>query len=135
VAIKEASGNMGQIMAILEKAPKGFVVMSGDDALTFPIMALGGKGVISVASNVAPGMVSSMVRHALEGRWEEARKEHFRLLPLFGHLFLETNPIPVKTALHMMGRPGGSFRLPLCEMEPANQEILRKTLADLGLVK
>jgi len=135
VAIKEASGNMGQIMAILEKAPKGFVVMSGDDALTFPIMALGGKGVISVASNVAPGMVSSMVRHALEGRWEEARKEHFRLLPLFGHLFLETNPIPVKTALRMMGRPGGSFRLPLCEMEPANQEILRKTLADLGLVK
>ncbi len=134
VAIKEASGNMSQIMSILERAPKGFSVISGDDALTFPIMALGGKGVISVASNVAPSYVSSMVRHALEGRWEEARKEHFKLLPLFANLFLESNPIPVKTALRMMGRPAGSFRLPLCEMEPSNQEVLRKTLADLGLL-
>jgi 4-hydroxy-tetrahydrodipicolinate synthase len=135
VGIKEASGNMGQIMSILEKVPKGFSVISGDDALTFPIMALGGKGVISVASNVAPSHVSSMVRHALEGRWEEARREHFKLLPLFTNLFLETNPIPVKTALRMMGKPAGSFRLPLCEMEPSNQEVLRKTLADLGLLK
>jgi 4-hydroxy-tetrahydrodipicolinate synthase len=135
VGIKEASGNMAQIMSILEKVPKGFSVISGDDALTFPIMALGGKGVISVASNVAPSHVSSMVRHALEGRWEEARREHFKLLPLFTNLFLETNPIPVKTALRMMGKPAGSFRLPLCEMEPSNQEVLRKTLADLGLLK
>ncbi|MCU0861705.1 MAG: 4-hydroxy-tetrahydrodipicolinate synthase [Methanomassiliicoccales archaeon] len=135
VAIKEASGNMSQIMAILERAPKGFSVISGDDALTFPIMALGGKGVISVASNVAPGHVSSMVRHALEGRWEEARKEHFKLLPLFNHLFLETNPIPVKTGLRMMGKPSGAFRLPLCDMDPNNQETLRKTMAALGLVK
>jgi len=135
VAIKEASGSMAQIMSILERAPKGFSVISGDDALTFPIMALGGKGVISVASNVAPSHVSSMVRHALEGRWEEARKEHFKLLPLFTNLFLETNPIPAKTALRMMGKPAGAFRLPLCDMEPSNQEVLRKTLADLGLLK
>jgi 4-hydroxy-tetrahydrodipicolinate synthase len=135
VAIKEASGSMAQIMSILERAPKGFSVISGDDALTFPIMALGGKGVISVASNVAPAHVSSMVRHALEGRWEEARKEHFKLLPLFTNLFLETNPIPAKTALRMMGKPAGAFRLPLCDMEPSNQEVLRKTLADLGLLK
>jgi 4-hydroxy-tetrahydrodipicolinate synthase len=135
IGIKEASGNMSQIMAILEKAPKGFSVVSGDDALTFPIMALGGKGVISVASNVAPSMVSSMVRNALEGKWEDARKQHFKLLPLFTNLFLETNPIPVKTALRMMGKPAGVFRLPLCEMEPSNQEVLRKTLADLGLLK
>ncbi|MEM0449272.1 MAG: 4-hydroxy-tetrahydrodipicolinate synthase [Methanomassiliicoccales archaeon] len=135
VGIKEASGNMAQIMAILEKAPKGFSVMSGDDALTFPIMALGGKGVISVASNIIPDRVSSMVRHALNGEWDEARKEHFRLLPLFNHLFIETNPIPVKTALRMMGKPAGSFRLPLCDMEPANQEILRRTMVALGLIK
>jgi 4-hydroxy-tetrahydrodipicolinate synthase len=135
VGIKEASGNMAQIMSILERAPKGFSVISGDDALTFPIMALGGKGVISVASNVAPSHVSSMVRHALDGKWEEARREHFKLLPLFTNLFLETNPIPVKTALRMMGKPSGSFRLPLCDMEPSNQEVLRKTLADLGLLK
>ncbi|HUL39813.1 MAG TPA: 4-hydroxy-tetrahydrodipicolinate synthase [Methanomassiliicoccales archaeon] len=135
VGIKEASGNMAQIMSILERAPKGFSVISGDDALTFPIMALGGRGVISVASNVAPSQVSSMVRLALEGKWEEARREHFRLLPLFTNLFLETNPIPVKTALRMMGKPSGVFRLPLCEMEPSNQEVLRKTLADLGLLK
>jgi 4-hydroxy-tetrahydrodipicolinate synthase len=135
IGIKEASGNMSQIMAILERAPKGFSVVSGDDALTFPIMALGGKGVISVASNVAPAHVSSMVRDALDGRWEEARKQHFKLLPLFINLFLETNPIPVKTALRMMGKPAGIFRLPLCDMEPSNQEVLRKTLADLGLLK
>lgn len=135
IGIKEASGSMAQIMSILERAPKGFSVISGDDALTFPIMALGGKGVISVASNVAPSQVSSMVRHALEGEWQEARREHFRLLPLFTHLFLETNPIPVKTALRMMGKPAGAFRLPLCEMEPSNQEVLRKTLSDLGLLK
>ncbi|MDD1748144.1 MAG: 4-hydroxy-tetrahydrodipicolinate synthase [Methanomassiliicoccales archaeon] len=135
IGVKEASGNMSQIMAILERAPKGFSVVSGDDALTFPIMALGGRGVISVASNVAPSQVSSMVRDALDGRWEESRKQHFRLLPLFTNLFLETNPIPVKTALRMMGMPAGVFRLPLCEMEPSNQEVLRKTLADLGLLK
>ena len=135
IGVKEASGNMSQIMAILERAPKGFSVVSGDDALTFPIMALGGRGVISVASNVAPSQVSSMVRDALDGRWEESRKQHFRLLPLFTNLFLETNPIPVKTGLRMMGMPAGVFRLPLCEMEPSNQEVLRKTLADLGLLK
>lgn len=134
VGIKEASGNMGQIMSILAQAPKGFSVLSGDDPLTFPIMAMGGNGVISVASNVDPLSVSSMVHYALMGRWEEARKEHFKLLPLYNGLFIETNPIPVKTALRMMGKPAGPFRLPLCDMDPANQEVLRKMLADLGLI-
>jgi 4-hydroxy-tetrahydrodipicolinate synthase len=109
-------------------------VLSGDDPLTFPIMAMGGNGVISVASNVDPLSVSSMVHYALMGRWEEARKEHFKLLPLYNGLFIETNPIPVKTALRMMGKPAGPFRLPLCDMDPANQEVLRKMLADLGLI-
>jgi 4-hydroxy-tetrahydrodipicolinate synthase len=134
VAVKEASGNIGQIMTILAGAPKGFSVMSGDDSMTFPVMALGGNGVISVASNVAPKEVCTMVHNALDGNWAEARKQHFRLLDLFNNLFIETNPIPVKTALKLMGRPSGAFRLPLCEMEPANLEVLRKTLAQIGLI-
>jgi 4-hydroxy-tetrahydrodipicolinate synthase len=134
VGVKEASGNIGQIMTILAHAPKGFSIMSGDDAMTFPIMSLGGNGVISVASNVAPREVCTMVHNALDGNWSEARKQHFRLLDLFNNLFIETNPIPVKTALRLMGRPSGTFRLPLCEMEPANLEVLRKTLAQIGLV-
>ena len=132
--IKEASGNLGQIMAILEKAPKGFSVVSGDDALTYPMMALGANGVISVASNVVPKQVSSMVHHALEGDWMKARQEHYHLLSLFNNLFVESNPIPVKTALNLMGMPGGAFRMPLCEMEPANLEIVRKSLVDLKLL-
>jgi len=134
VGIKEASGNIGQIMSILSQAPKDFSVISGDDALTFPMMAMGGKGVISVASNVAPKFVSSMVHHALKGMWEDARIEHFKLLPLFNNLFIETNPIPVKTALRLMGKPSGSFRLPLCDMEPGSLEVLKKTLAELNLI-
>lgn len=134
VGIKEASGNLAQIMAILGSAPKGFSVISGDDAFTYPLLALGANGVISVASNVVPNEVSRMVHLALEGRWEEARKIHYRLLPLFNNLFIETNPIPAKTALRLMGKPAGSFRLPLCDMEPANLEVLKKTLLDLGII-
>jgi 4-hydroxy-tetrahydrodipicolinate synthase len=134
IGVKEASGNIGQIMAILANAPKGFSVMSGDDAMTFPMMSLGGNGVISVASNVAPKEVCLMVHSALDGDWLEARKQHFHLLDLFNNLFIETNPIPVKTALRLMGRTSGTFRLPLCDMEPANLEILRKTLDQIGLI-
>ncbi|HTY47053.1 MAG TPA: 4-hydroxy-tetrahydrodipicolinate synthase [Methanomassiliicoccales archaeon] len=134
VAVKEASGNIGQIMSIIGGAPKGFSVISGDDALTYPMLALGGKGVISVASNVMPKEVSRMVHAAFEGRWDESRALHYRMLPLFNNLFVESNPIPVKTALRLMGKPAGAFRLPLCDLEPANLEIVRKTLADLGLL-
>jgi 4-hydroxy-tetrahydrodipicolinate synthase len=121
-------------MNILAQAPKGFVVLSGDDVLTYPMMTLGAKGVVSVASNVVPSMVKSMVDHLLAGEWEEARRLHFKLLPLFKNLFIETNPIPVKTSLRLMGKPAGSFRLPLCEMSPSNLEILRQTLLDLGVI-
>ncbi|MBC7108126.1 MAG: 4-hydroxy-tetrahydrodipicolinate synthase [Methanomassiliicoccales archaeon] len=134
VGIKEASGNIVQVMNILAQAPKGFVVLSGDDVLTYPMMTLGAKGVVSVASNVVPSMVKSMVDHLLAGDWEEARKLHFKLLPLFKNLFIETNPIPVKTSLRLMGKPAGSFRLPLCEMNQSNLEILRRTLLDLGVI-
>jgi 4-hydroxy-tetrahydrodipicolinate synthase len=134
VAVKEASGNLPQIMSLIGMVPKGFSVLSGDDNLTFPMMALGASGVISVASNLMPKEVCQMTHAALEGNWDEARQIHYRLMPLFTNLFIETNPIPVKTAVGMMGMPAGPFRLPLCEMEPANHEILRKTLADLGLL-
>ncbi len=132
--IKEASGNIIQIMNLLSQVPKGFAVLSGDDALTFPMMGLGAQGVISVASNVVPRMVKEMVDHTLAGEWEAARRLHFRMLPLFKNLFIETNPIPVKTSLRLMGKPAGAFRLPLCEMEQSNLEVLRKTLSDLGVI-
>jgi len=134
VGVKEASGNMDQIMQIIRDVPPSFDVLSGDDGLTFPLMAAGCKGVISVASNVAPRMVSDMVHHMLKGELVQARELHYKLMPLFKNLFLETNPIPVKTAMRMMKRPSGVFRLPLCDMEPANAEILRATLADMKLL-
>ncbi|MCE5297052.1 MAG: 4-hydroxy-tetrahydrodipicolinate synthase [Euryarchaeota archaeon] len=132
--IKEASGNMDQIMQVIREVPSDFDVISGDDGLTFPLMAAGAKGVISVASNVAPKMVSDMTHHMLRGELLEARELHYRLLPLFKNLFVETNPIPVKTAMRMMKRPSGVFRLPLCDMEPSNAEIVRATLAELKLL-
>ncbi|HVO78302.1 MAG TPA: 4-hydroxy-tetrahydrodipicolinate synthase [Methanomassiliicoccales archaeon] len=134
VAVKEASGNLPQIMSLIGSVPKGFSVLSGDDNLTFPMMALGASGVISVASNIVPKEVVQMTHAAMEGRWDEARRLHYRLLTLFNNLFIETNPIPIKTAVGMIGLPSGPFRLPMCEMEPANQEVLRKTLVDLGLI-
>jgi len=132
--IKEASGSIVQAMEIIHGAPEGFSVLSGEDSMTFPIMAAGGQGVISVASNLVPNMISSMVGSMLQGDLEAARELNSRLSKLFKHLFLETNPIPVKTALHMMGKPSGSLRLPMCEMEESNLEVLRGTLMDLGLI-
>ena len=134
VGIKEASGNLSQIMKILADVPKTFDVISGDDSLTFPMMVMGAKGVISVTSNVVPKLVSDMTHHVIAGEYSKARDIHFKLLPLFTNLFIDSNPIPVKTAVRMMKRPSGIFRLPLCEMDQSNQDILRKTLADLGLV-
>ncbi|MGD0056765.1 MAG: 4-hydroxy-tetrahydrodipicolinate synthase [Methanomassiliicoccales archaeon] len=134
VGIKEASGNITQIMNLLAQAPRGFTVLSGDDAFTFPMMAMGARGVISVASNVVPMMVKDMTDKLLANKVEEARKLHFRLLPLFKNLFIETNPIPVKTAVRLMGKPAGPFRLPLCDMDPANLEVLKRTLTDLGVI-
>lgn len=134
VGIKEASGDIGQIMRVIASVPKGFSVLSGDDSLTFSMMALGGKGVISVASNIVPSMVSSMVSYAMYGEMKKAREIHYRLLPLFEGMFLETNPIPVKTALRIMGRPSGEFRLPMCDMSPSNLEVLKDLLADLELI-
>ena len=134
IAAIERNTGPDQIMQILRDLPPSFDVLSGDDNLTFPLMAAGAKGVISVASNVAPRMVSDMVHYMQNGELEKARDLHFRLLPLFKSLFVETNPIPVKTAMRMMKRPSGVFRLPLCDMEPSNAEIVRTALSELRLI-
>lgn len=132
VAIKEASGSVDQVNQILDLC--AITVLSGDDMITLPIMAVGGKGVISVIANIAPREVSRMVHAALEGRWEDARKLHFQLYKLFKALFIETNPIPAKTALALMGKVREEFRLPLCPMAPENREKLVKVLEAYKLI-
>jgi 4-hydroxy-tetrahydrodipicolinate synthase len=132
--VKEASGDIEQIMEILRRRPDGFLVLSGDDALTLPVLALGGDGVVSVAANEAPALMSQMVRAALSGDLGGARELHYRLLPLMQANFVETNPIPVKTALELMGRGPAHFRLPLVPASEAGVEALRAALQHVGLL-
>jgi 4-hydroxy-tetrahydrodipicolinate synthase len=134
-AVKEASGNLAQIMEILRGRPEGFRVLSGDDAMTFAMIALGADGLISVASNEAPGLMSRMVDAALEGRWDEARALHYRLLPLMDVNFVESSPGPVKAALALMGLIEENFRLPLVPVQAGTRERVRAVLAELGLLK
>lgn len=133
-AVKEASGDINQIMDIIAEAPDGFAVLSGDDALTLPVMALGGHGVVSVVSNIVPGRVKELVDRALVGDFTAVRRAHSALLPLVRACFLETNPIPVKTALAMRGRIREVFRPPLCAMTVETRECLRRALAKCGLL-
>jgi 4-hydroxy-tetrahydrodipicolinate synthase len=132
VAIKEAGGSVERVSAILDAC--AITVLSGDDMLAVPMMSVGAQGVISVASNVAPREVVEMTRLALGGDLQAACRAHQRLYPLFRDLFLETNPVPVKAALAMMGRIGETYRLPLCEPSDKVVAQLRKTLAALGLL-
>lgn len=134
VAIKEASGNLSQIMEILRDRPEGFRVLSGDDAITFAMIALGGDGLISVASNEAPEFMASMVRLALEGKWDEARALHYRLLPLMELNFIESSPGPVKAGLAMMNIIGENFRLPMVPVQEKSRALLRVALLELGLL-
>ena len=134
VAVKEASGNISQMMDVLSELPKEFSVLSGDDNLTFPLMALGGKGVISVASNIIPKEMHELADNMLNGKIDKAKKIHYSMLPLFKAIFIETNPIPIKTALSMKGMCKESFRLPMCSMNPANKEKLKNVLAGLGVI-
>lgn len=134
IGIKEASGNLSQIMNILRSRPAGFLVLSGDDALSLALIALGGDGTISVVANETPDLFSQMISAALNGDWNRARELHQQLLPLMETNFIETNPIPVKTALAMMGIIEDNFRLPLVPMAPHNREILRTILSDLNLL-
>jgi 4-hydroxy-tetrahydrodipicolinate synthase len=135
VAVKEASGNMSQIMEILRDRPDGFCVLSGDDALTFPMIALGGDGLISVASNEAPKLMSRMVDLALAGKWDEARELHYRLLPLMEANFVESSPGPVKAVLAMMNIIGENYRLPIVPIEEKSRALLRDVLSELDLLK
>ena len=135
VGIKEASGNLAQVSEIVRNAGPDFRVLSGDDALTLPLIGVGGVGVISVAANEAPGPMSKLVRLALENRWDEARKLNAHLLPLMQANFIETSPIPVKAALAMMGLIKEVYRLPLVPMKADNRARLEKVLYDTSLLK
>ena len=134
VGVKEASGNMAQMMDVISSLPKEFCVLSGDDNLTLPLMSLGGKGVISVASNIIPKEMHDLVRYCLNSDFNKARDLHYRLLPLFKGIFIETNPIPIKAALAMKGLIKESYRLPMCAMKSENKEKLRKILEELGII-
>ena len=135
VAIKEATGDMKQVSEVIRLCGDKIAVISGDDFTTIPLMALGGKGVISVSANVAPKLVAQMCAHWEQGRHDEARKIHYQLEPLNNAMFIETNPIPAKTALAMMGKIKEEFRLPLCEMSKANKDKLKTVLKGMKLVK
>ncbi len=135
VALKEATGDMKQASEIIRLCGDRITVLSGDDFTTLPLLALGGKGTISVTANVMPKLVSQMCSLWEQGKFDEARKIHFQLEPLNAAMFIETNPIPVKTALAMMGKIKEEFRLPLCEMAPGNKEKLRGVLKSYKLVK
>lgn len=132
VAIKEASGDLNLASQIISLCP--ITVLSGEDSLTFPLMALGAQGVISVTANVVPDLSARMVHAFLDGDLEEARELHFQTLALSKVLFIETNPIPVKTALAMMKKIREEFRLPLCPMSKENREKLRQVLVKMGLI-
>jgi 4-hydroxy-tetrahydrodipicolinate synthase len=135
VAVKEASGNLGQIMDIIRDAPKDFRVLSGDDALTLAVIALGGDGVVSVVSNEAPGMMSALVNASLAGNLAEAKAIHYRLLPLMNANFIESNPIPVKAALSIMGLIEENYRLPMVRIGAANRQKLAKVVEEVGLLQ
>ncbi|MDY6972207.1 MAG: 4-hydroxy-tetrahydrodipicolinate synthase [Thermodesulfobacteriota bacterium] len=133
VAIKEASGNLGQMAEVIRLAGDKIILLSGDDNLTLPVLSIGGKGVISVVANIVPGDTSDMVRAWEVGDVNTARKLFFKLLPLCQAMFYETNPVPVKVSLALMGKIREELRLPLVPMAPSNLDRLKKALTDYGL--
>ncbi len=135
IGIKEASGSITQQMEVLNAVEPGFRVLSGDDSFTFPLVALGGVGVISVVSNEIPGAMTRLTHLLLDGKYDEARKLNAQLLPLMQVNFIETNPIPVKAGLALMGLIEEVYRLPLVPMKPENRAKLEKVLAAQGLLQ
>src|SRR5436190_6435335 len=135
VAIKEASGDLTQIMEILRARPANFSVLSGDDAVTLPLIALGAEGIVSVASNEIPDLMSRMTNLALDGKWGEARELHYRILPLMEINFIESSPGPVKAAMAMMGLLEENFRLPLVPITEKSRGQIRAVLIELGLIE
>lgn len=133
IGVKEASGNMAQIQNIIARRPEGFEVLSGDDSITLALMSMGADGVVSVASNCCPGLVSEMVNNAQSDKFEIAKSIHNKLLPLFGALFCESNPIPIKYVMGTMGYGNGCPRLPLTPLSENGRAILDPILKDLGI--
>ncbi|MBU1183865.1 MAG: 4-hydroxy-tetrahydrodipicolinate synthase [Proteobacteria bacterium] len=134
VGVKEASGSLKQMSDVIQLCGSDFDVLSGDDIFTLPLLAIGGKGVISVISNVVPADMAEMVDVFATGDLEQARALHYRMAPLIDVLFIETNPIPVKAALAMMGKIEYELRLPLCRMSEKNEGTLKKVMQDYGLI-
>lgn len=134
VAIKESSGSLPQISELIRLCGDRLSVLSGDDALTLPVISLGGRGVVSVAANIIPGDCAELVKAGLKGDWDKARRLHFGMSSLVDALFIETNPIPVKTALGWMGRCSDEVRLPLCSISEAGRPVLKKAMKNYGLL-
>jgi 4-hydroxy-tetrahydrodipicolinate synthase len=135
VGVKEASGNLDQMTSVILACGPDFSVVSGDDSLTLPLMAVGGRGVISVLANFLPREVAELTHAALDGDAKRARELHQRLFPICRAMFIETNPIPVKEAMAMLGMIRAEWRLPMCPMTDANRERLRKVLLTAGILK
>jgi 4-hydroxy-tetrahydrodipicolinate synthase len=135
IGVKEASGSLDQMSQVIAACGPDFIVLSGDDNLTLPLMAVGGRGVVSVIANIVPRDTADMVHAALDGDFKRARELHYKLYPLARAAFLETNPIPIKEAMAMAGMLEPEFRLPMCRMADANRERLRAILKPYGLVK
>ncbi len=135
IAIKEATGSLNQVSQVILQCPDDFIVLSGDDFTAFPTMAIGGKGVISVCSNVLPREMAEMMNAWNEGNIDKARELHYKLFPLFGALFYETNPVPAKTALAVMGKiPSDEVRLPLAPMSETNKDRLIQVMKSVGVI-
>ncbi|OGL09157.1 MAG: 4-hydroxy-tetrahydrodipicolinate synthase [Candidatus Rokubacteria bacterium RIFCSPLOWO2_02_FULL_72_37] len=133
--VKEASGSLDQMSQVIAACGPDFSVLSGDDNVTLPLMAIGGHGVISVIANLLPRETAEMVHAALDGDWKRARELHYRLFPMARAAFIETNPIPIKEAMAIAGLLEPEFRLPMCRMSDANRERLRAVLKQYGLAK
>lgn len=134
IGIKEASGILDQVSEIISRLGNDFIVLSGDDSLTLPILSLGGKGVISVLANILPKETHLLVKNFLKGNISEAQKIHLKYFKLMKALFIETNPIPIKTAMNLMGLPAGELRLPLTPMAKENLEYLKSVMKELNLI-
>jgi len=135
VGVKEASGNLDQMSRIKQLCGQNFDLISGDDSLTLPVLSIGGTGIISVVANIVPKDVASLVAEFEKGNLKSAREIHYKLLPLIKAIFIETNPIPVKTAMGLLGMCESDLRLPMCSMSVENLEKLKQALRDYGLLK
>ncbi|MFP4473552.1 MAG: 4-hydroxy-tetrahydrodipicolinate synthase [Candidatus Omnitrophota bacterium] len=135
IGVKEAAGSLAQMQAIKMICPDDFLLFSGDDALTLPLLSIGGVGVVSVVANIVPQDVAALIKAFNDGDITEAQKRHYRLLPLVKAMFVETNPAPVKEAMEMLDICSGDVRLPMCRITDASRRQLRQALVDYGLLK